>query len=121
MEDKVERELKFRAWVPERKFMVSGKAIPDIFIQGEDFFGTRIPCEGSLIPMSDCIVMQYTGLKDKNGKEIYEGDVVRKLTYPMEDFEVKFEKASFTIAGYIPSKCKVVGNVYENPFLLIKP
>lgn len=87
----------------------------------------------------DLILMQWTGLKDKNGKEIWEGDIVqhRSLTRPTDSVmyglqmqlmptmtEVKFEECGFTpFAGWRESthadlEWEIVGNIYENPELL---
>lgn len=67
-------------------------------------------------------VMQYTGLKDKNGKEIYEGDILQfpsKFTPPEV---VTFEHGMFylkndTLFHYADGE-EVIGNIYENPELL---
>lgn len=74
---------------------------------------------------------QYTGMKDKNGKEIYEGDVVLQQGYHgnKEPMIVRFESGVF-IVGYhdgsstnrrpmlLNKKSEVIGNIYDNPELL---
>ena len=59
------REIKFRAWSPEHKIM-----LPHEFIDEETNLAMLNDEE------SDVVYMQYTGLCDRNGKEIYEGDMI---------------------------------------------
>lgn len=65
--------------------------------------------------------LQYTGIKDKNGKEIYEGDVCRiekeyTATDFHYDFEIKWDKIGWS--NLLVFECEVIGNIYENPELI---
>jgi len=111
------REIKFRAWDGEKI------VIPDTIDQRirKGFWK-----ENSCVESSDTL-MQFTGLTDKNGKEIYEGDI---LAIGL-DFKVcvTFENGCFQIIsnkeqGLSPlvkeraERLKIIGNIYQNPELL---
>ena len=109
------RALKFRAWNGET--MIS----PDYITRD----GIAHWKENS-IPTSSDKIMQFTGLHDKNGKEIYEGDIVQRGVIVFE--RGKFQGCYFDGNGnleetweddlYQERKIEVLGNIYENPELL---
>lgn len=94
------RVIKFRWWNSQR--MVDGKDL-NILLKNADNLDW---------------LMQYTGLKDKNGVEIYEGDVLYIGYNLIGNREVKFEDGKFNIFCYSLGKCEVVGNIYQNPELI---
>lgn len=112
------REIKFRAWDPDMQSMspvnplISWIYDMTVALSEHD---EKHPPEGYLEKL---IFMQFTGLKDKNGKEIYEGDILQPLYNKMYAFEVKFKDGAFSCAGYALDDCEVIGNMCENPDLL---
>ena len=129
------REIKFRAWHKEKKYM----KYDDIYPDGKrDWAGWEqsFDCMIHVMQM-DFELMQFTGLKDKNGKEIYEGDIIE---YAVQDDgggwdvcrgSVEFTDCAFQVRlvdgcdfnGLYEflcdwDKCEVIGNIHENPELL---
>ena len=108
------RELKFKIWDGEKM-----KGIRDVNLLN--------PCdpETILIPLNHKI-MQFSGLKDKHNKEIYEGDIIQGEVKILKPQQVTFQYGQFMLGnsslwGYIPSKrYEVIGNIYENPELIAK-
>lgn len=122
------REIKFRAWLKEHKTMVNVAEIDInhqlIYHYGFDDF------EGNFENFNSIELLQYTDLKDKNGKEIYEGDIVfesfgenyYKVIFENGSFRAEFkgdfEEYSLDLIDVVAQSCEVVGNIYENPELM---
>lgn len=122
----MDREIKFRIWANNQfyyKCLVGNTndtddkkyTCPVVWLDGRKEW---VNCDNG-------IMSQYTGLKDKNGVEVYEGDKVMRdyeWTEPDEIGIITWNKdtASFQIKGHIPSssmkhldRMKVIGNIYE--------
>lgn len=135
------REIKFRAWDKERE-LVSGVECLQFTRDGSDMYKPILSAiktfhDAAFYP-EKYVLMQYTGLKDKNGKEIYEGDIVKWVLLERFDeditemiSEVKFSEkwSGFTpmamdtdvedgYYNYRVTEVEVIGNIYENSDLL---
>ena len=125
---------KFRAWDSVEKKFVEHFFITDnglICNMEEPTSGYRLPIP---IEKSELTLMQSTGLKDKNDKEVFEGDVVRQVrTQPTTENEIIIGVVTMIEGTWlIMSDCEqlasklwsetdeneIIGNVYENPELL---
>jgi len=117
------REIKFRAWDTKNKEMVN-----DIWIAPH--YGWLVMTDNDAMAererpeRNQWELMQFTGLRDKNGKEIYEGDILEGLgivewvasdcRFGMNIFEELKEVEFWELK---PSNLEVIGNIYENPEL----
>lgn len=132
------REIKFRAWDRETREMIEPQTLGDLTVNG----GFPIWMGDLMEPIyqhakdARLIPLQYTGLHDNNGKEIYEGDVVAIPGGLTGDYYekpkvsvVEWGGGDFANVGFylgLPEcvrwrDCEVIGNIYENPELLDKP
>lgn len=146
------RDIKFRAWSKYKKMMAMDIQKEYDTIAGVRFFRNGVKTEeepgetsfDSYLQDDDYVVMQSTGLKDKNGWEIYEGDIVKsewqhdghinrdhtftgQVTFGGNDGEPAFYMFSADGDYYMPFvsydreeliSVEVIGNIYENSELI---
>lgn len=133
---------KFRAWVKPGVLSnhpdgVVADAKPDFLgmeclVKRDDLKGKK--CFTEIFDFEDIELMQSTGLKDKNGVEIFEGDIVlenriqRAVSFGEQEYEEDFGNLAYYVGfnvytkwGYSsidPVEYEILGNIYENPELL---
>ena len=118
------REIKFRAWLSDTKNKINSRMIYSDELGIIKFFENFYSWTGNIKR-----IMQYTGLKDRHGKEIYEGDIVKGIDkhsgYNVEGV-VRFYNDCFLVMKYFDEDfgyplafeslmdIEVIGNIYEN-------
>ena len=139
------REIKFRAWDKEYKYMNYKVLVGNVWDTDTKYTAHAMWIEPKYVSYkkesgwchfdehSNIELMQYTGLKDKNNVEIFEGDIIRvnKLTYDKNnEFEPFVSKIEFYMGSFhLDTKkmlllsygkdIEVIGNIYENKELLV--
>ncbi len=141
------RIIKFRAWDTKRSKMFSAEEMGADELQlnpdGRGFFNSSEKDPRFSQYYSHMIPLQLTGLLDKNGKEIYEGDIVKSITdtdngyksfHQEQNCEVRYMGSSYKyganedswwhdlcgseMSGNKNLLLEIIGNIYENPELL---
>lgn len=129
------REVEFRGWSENAEWVYGSllgtdKIIGDVVEWNSEYFCTEF---WYLVDIKS--IGQYTGLADKTGNKIYEGDILKvpdwydlpENTYMTYNNQlVTFKNHCFCVDGdsmfedseYISDECEVIGNIYENPELL---
>jgi uncharacterized phage protein (TIGR01671 family) len=128
------REIKFKLWNPHGKSMIEDVENVYDCLKQQHVHDKTQPSRG-FTPAYDHVSegfvwLQFTGVKDKKGRDIYEGDIVKySLDNPDGDSqtfieEVIFHGSCFVVDGYTPLdvtidwEVEVIGNVHENPELI---
>lgn len=109
------RELEFRAWCPVNKVMVG-------FV-GKDLHDPIIACNfGDLMANEHengkDLLMQYTGLKDKNGVKLFEGDIIITWGKPYIASDMLFVGHKIHECTLVDGDFEIIGNIHQNPELL---
>lgn len=121
--------FKIRAWNEETKsyFNPLDPSVNGLVLSIQGISG-NFDMYGQDLNSDKFIMEQCTGIKDKNGKLIYEGDIVETHDYTTEHSQIVFDKGCYVLKSkdsamyeHLSSyeeECKIIGNIHENPELL---
>jgi uncharacterized phage protein (TIGR01671 family) len=131
------REIKFRVWHPEWKVIFPVISVCFPFQSDKHKFDSTIGyiqaideegCVAEIDWSENPVLMQYTGLKDKNGREIYEGDIIILFNdtdekfgvyWSEDDAQYELDSNGSGLGDWFNKKDrKIIGNIFENPNLL---
>ena len=108
------RKIKYRAWDSTENLMYSWEKLDEYDTDG-------VLCLVDILngKIKGVIPLEYTGLKDKNGKEIYEGDIVKSDYYHFNRITVEWNTEHWHPFSYQygARHFEIIGNIYENPEL----
>lgn len=131
----MKREIKFRSWIDDEMYCNDDDIYKRLDDNGDfkpfmaDLSDRYLDDHGTIVEDLTSMpnLMQFTGLKDKNGKEIYEGDIITYLdaigkVYYNDDacmFMIRFPLNRLSLSfDSLDDVIKIVGNIHENPELL---
>lgn len=124
------RDVKFKAWDKEHKRWTNYSIADDL----PRFYDKHTGCWKTDKEGKRFVLSQYTGLKDKNNREIYEGDVIKAISFArwigvveysdenqafiFDDLDKKYRGKSTVFMNQFDDGFEILGNIYENPKLL---
>lgn len=133
------REIEFRVWLKDRKMMfeVLELDFEHKYIEYKEYEDEEIGYDDKYAGFDEIELMQYTGLKDRNGVKIFEGDIVKDDKERI--FVIEYEFGGFNVvpidyyndelfswnslgdiqtASWLNESTEIIGNIYENKELL---
>jgi len=124
----MKREIKFRAWDVKNQTWIDINGLSIWFGLHPDSGSVYgVTEQGNLreYPINEVALMQYTGIKDRNGVEIYEGDIIKvasnavaTIIYFTPYAQFIGQQGNFLMDLNDGNRYEVIGNIYENPELL---